>query len=137
MDESLVWLKQALSDRAAGEHLVRDGSTLWCHAIAKYQQTVEKAIKAIVVAVREARIMATRVGYGHSVENFVRPHFVSSLRRRPHNPVNLDIARHLSGLLDENTRASIHSLENLIPRQPLAGELHRKWSSKNNFHNFR
>jgi HEPN domain len=126
VDESLAWLKQALSDRAAGERLVRGGSMQWCHAVAKYQQTVEKAIKAIVVAVREAGIMTTRVGYGHSVENFVSSPFVSSLLRRPRNPGNRDIARHLSGLLDQNTRHSIHSLESLIPRQPLAGQLHRK-----------
>ena len=31
-----------------------NSSQIWCHAVAKYHQTVEKAVKAIVAALREA-----------------------------------------------------------------------------------
>lgn len=122
MDESLAWLQQALSDRLAAERFVGgEDSTQWCHAIAKYQQTVEKAVKAIVAALRDRGVLNVEIGYRHEVERFV-----SALVRLPRTGTSTEIAGHLSRLLDQNTRAAIHSLEALIPKQPSQGELHRR-----------
>jgi hypothetical protein len=122
VDESRAWLEQALSDRSTAE-LLAAGEDVgrWCHAIAKYQQAVEKAVKAIVVALREARMSFNEIGYRHEVQPFVRilTH-VPRARGRP------DIAGHLSRLLDQRTRDSIRELEALIPKQPPRGELHRR-----------
>jgi hypothetical protein len=122
VDESYAWLQQALSDRAAGERLSggKDGAE-WCHAIAKYQQTVEKAIKAIVVALRNRGILHVTIGYTHPVEPLV-----STLVRLPRNPGNRDIANHLSRSLDTNTRTAIRSLETLTPKRPAPGQPHRR-----------
>jgi len=121
VDESRAWLQQALSDRSAAERFDDADSTQRCHAIAKYQQTVEKAVKAIVVALREVGVRTTSIGYTHPIECFV-----SVLVHLPHGAGHRDIASHLSRLLDESTRASIYSLEELIPRRPPPGQPHRK-----------
>ena len=122
MNESLAWLSQALSDRSAADGFIGDtDSTRWCHAVAKYQQTVEKAIKAIVVALREVGVRTKSIGYTHPIEPFV-----SILVRLPRAAGTRDITSHLSRLLDESTRASINSLEVLIPRQPPPGQPHHK-----------
>jgi hypothetical protein len=121
VDESRAWLQQALSDRSAAERFAgSEDSGQWCHAVAKYQQSVEKAIKAIVVAARDLGV-STQIGYGHSVQPFV-----TMLLWFPRGGDNRDIAAKLRRLLDENTRSAIDSLERLIPRRPPPGQPHRK-----------
>jgi HEPN domain-containing protein len=116
VDEAYAWLQQALSDRAAAERLSGDENGVqWCHAIAKYQQTVEKAVKAIVVALHIS------VGYQHGVG-----HFVDVLIRLPRRPGNRDIANNLSRWLDTNTRTAIRSLDILAPRRPAPGQPHQR-----------
>ncbi len=54
VDESFAWLLQAAADREAAEQLAAGQCGKgYCHAIAKWQQTVEKAVKAMVAALRE------------------------------------------------------------------------------------
>ena len=54
MKQSGAWLVQAAADMSAGEKLFQqDDPTSYCQAIAKYQQTVEKSIKAMVAAVND------------------------------------------------------------------------------------
>ena len=54
MKQSDAWLVQAAADMSAGEKLFQqDDPTSYCQAIAKYQQTVEKPIKAMVAAVND------------------------------------------------------------------------------------
>jgi hypothetical protein len=121
VDEPEAWMGQAMADRAAAERLLDGASSEgWCHAIAKYQQSVEKAVKAIVVALRD-RGVEKSVGYKHPIEPFV-----SMLIRLPRAAENRDITSHLSRLLDPSTRAAIHSLEVLIPRKPPPGQPHRR-----------
>jgi hypothetical protein len=125
VDESHAWLEQAISDRSAAE-LLADGEDVgrWCHAIAKYQQAVEKAVKAIVAALREGRMSFNEIGYRHEVQPFVR--ILTHVPRAPRARGRPDIAGHLSRLLDQRTRDSIRELEALIPKQPPRGELHRR-----------
>jgi HEPN domain-containing protein len=116
VDESYAWLQQAISDRAAAERLSGDkNGAEWCHAIAKYQQTVEKAIKAIVAALHIS------TGYQHDVG-----HFVDVLIRLPRKAGNRDIANNLSRWLDTNTRTAIRSLDTLAPKRPAPGQPHRR-----------
>lgn len=54
MKQSEAWLAQAAADLAAGEKLFEQvDPTSYCQAIAKYQQTVEKSVKAMVAAVND------------------------------------------------------------------------------------
>ena len=81
------------------------------------QQTVAKAVKAIVAALRDAGILDIHIGFDHAVERF----------RMPHAADNRAIQQHLRVLFDENTRMSIRSLDSLAPRRPIqrGGQLRR------------
>ena len=60
MDESTAWIYQANADRETAERFIADEKDAGrCHAIAKWQQTVEKAVKAIVCALHEAGIVGS------------------------------------------------------------------------------
>ena len=122
MDEPVAWLQQAISERAAADRLLGGANGAeWCHVIAKYQQTVEKAIKAMVAALRDHGVLSVTIGYQHPVEPFV-----SMLIRLRRDAGNRGITSHLRRLLDHNTRDSIRSLDALVPRRPPPGEPHRR-----------
>ena len=66
MIQSEAWMLQVRSDLAAG-HAVFSGSNpaTYCQSIAKYQQAVEKAIKAMVAALNESGVSIVTVGADH------------------------------------------------------------------------
>ena len=73
MDEPTAWLYQAMADRqSAGRFVADEVGTGRCHAIAKWQQTVEKAVKALVSALHDAGILGAGVLPRHAVERYVR-----------------------------------------------------------------
>ena len=124
MDESTAWISQAVADQAAAEReravAGRSKVPVWCHAVAKYQQAVEKSIKAIVVALRECGVRGVHpVGYDHRVQNHLR-----LLRRLPGGGAGRSIQRKLRDFLDAPTRMDIHRLESLAPRAPTPGDPH-------------
>jgi len=54
MKQSSAWIVQVESDFAVAEILFqKTDATTYCQAIAKYQQTVEKSVKAMVAAVND------------------------------------------------------------------------------------
>ena len=110
MDEPTAWLRQATADREAAERLIADDSGR-CHAIAKWQQTVEKAVKAIVSGLHDAGIIATPIRARHDVERYVR-----ALIRLPRAHGNRSIQNLLHGLLNQETRAGISALDDLVPQ---------------------
>jgi hypothetical protein len=117
VDEFMAWLLQARADRDAGELLAGGGvGHCPCHAIAKWQQTVEKAIKAVVACLRDAGVLHIEIGYKHGVERFV-----SVLIRLPHSKDNRTIQQQLHGFLDQETRAGLKALDGLAPRRPAPG----------------
>ncbi len=118
MDESRAWITQAKSDLKAAECLVNN-RLADCHVAAKFQQSVEKAVKAMVVALREVGLVSTSVGYRHEVERFM-----SILLRLPRTNKRAgvrDVQNHIFRLLDEPTRGSIRALDALVPKRPPAG----------------
>jgi len=118
--ESRAWLQQAISDLHAGDReraVVQKVATLPpCHAVGKYQQCVEKAIKAIIVALREAGFTNWQIGCGHEVTDYF-----SMLFRISRAGGGKNILQTFGQLLDGNTRAAIKSLESLAPRWPAPG----------------
>ena len=114
MDEPAAWLNQAVADRQAAERFVADGRAAdRCHAIAKWQQTVEKAVKAMVSCLHDAGVIGVGIRAKHDVERYVR-----TLIRLPRATGNQMIQRHLHGLLDQATRAGIRALDGLAPQFP-------------------
>ena len=114
MDEPAAWLNQAIADRNAAESLAADErSTGRCHAIAKWQQTVEKAVKGIVSALHDAGVLQSGVRAKHDVERYV-----ALLVRLPRTAGNRTIQQYLHGLLDQATRAGIKALDALAPQFP-------------------
>jgi len=122
VDESIAWLQQAIADRKAVE-LFAANAEGWtrCHVLAKCQQTVEKAIKAIIAALRHAGILHIEIGYRHEVERFL-----TVLIRMPHAADHRAIQRHLQSFLNQDTRNGIRALDALAPRAPLPGEQPRR-----------
>jgi HEPN domain-containing protein len=63
MSEHRAWLRQAQSDRESAERVLDLGDEpTFCHGIAKFQQAVEKSIKALVAALRDHRDLEITVG---------------------------------------------------------------------------
>jgi hypothetical protein len=120
VDESTAWLQQARSDREAGENLFSRGAGR-CHVVAKYQQCAEKAVKGLVVVLREAGILHSKVGRGHGVARFIQV-----LLRLPHTADNRIPQQHLRGLLNQTVRDGIAAIDAVAPRWPAPGELPRR-----------
>src|SRR5262249_22126007 len=117
MTETRAWLFQAHADLACADKIldINDPST-YCHSIAKYQQAVEKAIKALVAALRDSRGLSIQIGWTHPVERFM-----SVLTRLPRSSANRDLQNIIHGLFDETTRGALRALDRLVPRRPPSG----------------
>jgi len=102
-----------MADRQAAERFVADeAGTGRCHTIAKWQQTVEKAVKALVSALHDARLLGTGVVPRHDVERYV-----GALIRLPRAAGNRTIQQSLLRLLDQKTRTAIRALDALAPQR--------------------
>lgn len=118
MDECMAWLHQGIADFEAAiafDSLQRN--EFHCQIIAKFQQAVEKMIKSIVAALRDAGILAIQIGYGHQVSPFMK-----TMLQLPHAKKDRTVQRRLCILLDSPTRDGIRDLERLIPRRPPPGQ---------------
>jgi len=82
-----------------------------CHAVAKYQQTVEKAVKGT------ARAFFLTIGKSHQVERYAQ-----ALLRLPQSSQK-SLYAHIRGLLAGSTIADIQALDRLAPRWPMPGDL--------------
>ena len=113
-----LWLRQATSDLACAERLRgNSGAEDYCHIIAKYQQTVEKSIKAIVAAVADAEITYIGIKYNHEVKDYI-----AALLHLPKPKENLEIQSRIKGVLNEFQRGEIAALVSPAPKQPAAGK---------------
>ncbi len=65
-----VWLQQALSDLDCARFL-ETKPELRCHAIAKYQQSVEKGVKALAAAVNDNTKTQITIQFNHDVESYI------------------------------------------------------------------
>jgi len=84
-----------------------------CHAIAKWQQTVKKAVKALLSALHDAGILNAGFRPRHEVERYI-----GTLIRLPRAAGNRTIQQLLHGVLDQHTRAGIRALDGLAPQLP-------------------
>ena len=112
MDEPTALLNQAKADRKAAERFGTDvEGTDRCHAIAKWQQTVEKSVKALVYALHNAGILNINFRPRHEVAPYIKV-----LIRLPRPQSDRAIQQLLHGLLDQDTQAGIKALDDLAPQ---------------------
>lgn len=120
-----LWISQADSDRwAASRVFDTTEPRSYCQVLSKYQQVVEKSIKAIAAGLRDRFIVSIPIGYGHDVARIA-----SALRRRarPNDPT--DIQHHINHLLNEHVLNEIKAIDAIAPRRPPAGALHARNTS--------
>ena len=123
MDKPLarLWLEQAKSDLEAGNFLLQADSVSQCHTIAKYQQTVEKAIKAMVAALNEAGIVGNDPTFRHEVDTEL-----NVLIHLPRMAENKDVQNLIHGILNGFRRDEIRALGVLSPQRPAPGQRARR-----------
>jgi hypothetical protein len=117
-------VSQAESDRqGAGRLYDPDDHRTYCQTIAKYQQMVEKSIKAIAAAVRDVGIVTFPLShyYKHDVDTLI-----SALRHLPQPKDNREIQGRINRLLGEYHRAEIKALSELAPKKPGPRALHAR-----------
>jgi hypothetical protein len=115
VNESRAWLAQARSDFAVGNDLL-DRNLPVCHAIAKFQQAVEKSVKGLVVSLAAAKILSTPVGRRHEVDPYV-----SAMVRLRRSPSRRSLHNAIQRLFGADRRAQIRDLDALVPKWPPPG----------------
>jgi len=119
-----LWLLQAESDRLCAQKVWADGDyRLYCQVIAKYQQIVEKSVKAVFASIKDFGIAGLPgLGYSHDLAKLV-----DALSRLPKSRGTNDIQMKVNGLLTNYHRQEILAISRLAPKRPVsAGELHRQ-----------
>ncbi len=116
-----LWLSQAHSDLAASRRVLvpTDGST-YCQAISKYQQAVEKTVKALGAALHSTGIMTLpkKYYYRHDVSEMAKamlPPRVSDKR---------GVLPSIQNILHFRAIQDITKLCSLAPARPQPGTLH-------------
>jgi hypothetical protein len=116
-------LLQAESDRLCAQKVwdLRD-HRLFCQLIAKYQQMVEKSVKAVLASIKDFGIIGLpNMGYSHDLAKLI-----DSLSRLPKSHSTQDIQQKVDGLLTHYHRHEIAAISQLAPKRPSTpGELHR------------
>ena len=116
-----LWLSQAHSDLAASDRVLitADGST-YCQAISKYQQAVEKTVKALGAALRSAGIMTLPNKYYYR-------HDVTEMAKAMSRPVVIggrSVLPSIQNTLHSGAMQEITKLCSLAPARPQPGTLH-------------
>jgi HEPN domain-containing protein len=119
-----LWVSQADSDRLAANRLYdKADHRTFCQTIAKYQQVVEKSVKAIAAAVRDAGIVSLPQThyYKHPVDKLI-----SALRHHDWSEDDRGIQGRINRLLNDSCCLEVRSLSDLAPRKPSPGSLHAR-----------
>ena len=115
MKQATAWIVQIESDFAAAELLfVKTNAATYCQAISKYQQTVEKSVKAMVAAVNDLGSDLTVTASHLPVSE------IDGLLRLRKVIDNASVNR-LAKIFNQH-RAAVESLCRLAPRWPDDGK---------------
>lgn len=116
MKQSEAWVLQVESDFAAAERVfVTEDPSTYCQAIAKYQQSVEKSVKAMVAAVNDLGIQFTSVTPSHLPTDEIGA--LLRLRRAIDNASVDSLARMFA-----RHRQGVENLCRLAPKWPEKGQ---------------
>ncbi len=116
MKQSEAWLLQATSDFAAAKAVFdkADAST-YCQSIAKYQQTVEKSVKGMIVALSEQGISSIPISHNHELTHEINS--LNSLRRTGLKFYDKNLVDKISATLNKG-KAQVKWLSDLAPMGP-------------------
>jgi HEPN domain-containing protein len=115
-----LWISQADSDiwAAARVYDPLDART-FCQAIAKYQQAVEKSVKAVVAGQQGRLRTRVKIGYGHDALPLAQV-----LRRGPRPTESTDVQQKINRMFNDYVLSEIEAIDALAPRRPAPGDLH-------------
>lgn len=117
MTERRAWLVQSESDLEIVANLMdSQNPRTCCHTIAKCQQAVEKGVKSLIAALRDAGILSIEIGYRHEIARFM-----TVLIHMPHATQNRSLQARIHRLFDIKTRREIDALDRLAPHRPPPG----------------
>jgi hypothetical protein len=112
-----AWMQQAESDLRAAKRLDNHAAaSTRCQAISKYQQCVEKSIKAVLDRLFAARLVGQGSDRLHRVSRYA-----TVLGRFPATPDNRALLNQLNRLFTENVVDQINLLDSLVPAYPAPG----------------
>jgi hypothetical protein len=110
-----VWLRQALSDLECAS-LLETKPELRCHAVAKYQQALEKGVKALATAINDNTRTEITIGFKHDVEPYI-----NVMQRLPLKP-NSNVPQRIRSLFNARDMSILYDLIAQAPRRPAPGE---------------
>ncbi len=116
-----AWITQAKSDWRTALLLAAEADD--CQRVAKYQQAVEKSVKALAVALTRAGIVAYNVGSAHDVARIA-----SSIQAAAPawSRQYKDLKRQLAKAFARHHLESIKQLDAIVPQYPAKGQLARR-----------
>lgn len=113
MTQSQAWLQQIFSDFAAARNVRNDlDATTYCQAVSKYQQVVEKSVKAMVAAIHEQGIQFTLITPAHYPVDEINA--LNGLRRAI-DPASVE---QISRIFTDKRRIQVRDLCGLAPQYP-------------------
>jgi len=118
-----LWLLQAESDRLCAQKVWdQTDHRTYCQTLAKYQQMVEKSVKAVFAAMKDFGIVGLpNMGYNHDLAKLL-----DALSRMPKAQENKNLQMKVDGLLTHYHRGEIDAITQLAPKRPAQpGDLHR------------
>jgi hypothetical protein len=114
-----AWMQQAESDYRAAQRVDNDADpTTRCQAISKYQQCVEKSVKAVL-----DRLYAAGITNAHSDRRHEVSRYVAVFRNVPRTRDTSGLLNQLARLFTDTVVAQVDLLDSLVPQFPAAGAL--------------
>lgn len=113
------WMQQAESDYRAAQRVDNDvDARTRCQAISKYQQCVEKSVKAILDRLHDAGISNTRSDRRHPVARYA-----AVFRNIPRTRDTSGLLNQLARLFTDAIVEQMDLLDSLVPAYPAPGAL--------------
>jgi HEPN domain-containing protein len=117
-----AWMRQAESDHRAARRVDDQANpAMRCQAISKYQQCVEKSVKAVLDKLHAAGLIRAGSDRGHKVARYI-----SVLTRFPTTQDSQDLLKQMQRLFTPAVVEQIKLLDLLVPEYPSAGALARR-----------
>jgi HEPN domain-containing protein len=112
-----AWMRQAESDYRTAQRVDNQSDPrTWCQAISKYQQCVEKSVKAVLDKLYAAGLIRNGSDRSHKVARYV-----SVLTRFPATEDNRDLVKQMRRLFTTVVVEQIRLLDSLVPEYPATG----------------
>jgi hypothetical protein len=117
-----AWMREAESDYRAAQRVDNESDPQTrCQAISKYQQCVEKSVKAVLDKLYAAGLVRNGSDRSHKVARYV-----SMLTRFPVTKDSRDLLKQMQRLFTPAVGEQIELLDSLVPEYPATGSLAKR-----------